>query len=209
MPLRLDRTKLELADHVAESFVDRIRPHCGRVAIAGSIRRRKETVNDVEVVAIPKPSLHEHLIQMRQDLTVVLNRTKGDSRRTPFGPRYYMLTYKHDNGFYPVDLFCVIPPAEWWPLFLIRTGSAEFNIWFVTRIKQFGYRFNGGHVEVRSGSKTLMDRKVDLWKPVKIESEEELFRLCGLKFIPPEERDLPAGWLGGSWWERWYLGGEK
>ena len=204
--------KLELAEHVAASFVDRIRPHCGRVAIAGSIRRRRPEVKDVEVVAEPKPSLYPLILEMKNNLEVVMTRKRSDGGMPPFGPKYYALSFLYmeeglPKAYYSVDLFCVTPPGDWWPIFLLRTGSADFNIWFVTKIKQFDYRFNGGHVEVLSGSKTLADRKVDLWKPVKIGSEEELFKLCGLKFIPPEERDLPADWLGGAWWERWSLGG--
>jgi DNA polymerase/3'-5' exonuclease PolX len=44
--------------HTAQPIADRVRdllaPHCDRIEIAGSIRRQKADVGDIEIVAIPK-----------------------------------------------------------------------------------------------------------------------------------------------------------
>lgn len=32
-----------------------LEPHCHRIAIAGSIRRKRPVCNDIEIVAIPRP----------------------------------------------------------------------------------------------------------------------------------------------------------
>lgn len=39
---------------LARILADDLRPHCSRIEIAGSIRRGKAWVNDIEIVAIPK-----------------------------------------------------------------------------------------------------------------------------------------------------------
>lgn len=43
------------AKKIADDVLEQIRPHCFRAEIAGSIRRLKPEVKDIEIVAIPKP----------------------------------------------------------------------------------------------------------------------------------------------------------
>lgn len=45
---------LPVAQSWAEALVAHLRPHCTRIHIAGSIRRQKEWVKDIEIVCIPK-----------------------------------------------------------------------------------------------------------------------------------------------------------
>ena len=41
----------------ADRIVEILAPHCDRIEIAGSIRRQKPTIGDIEVVCIPKQNL--------------------------------------------------------------------------------------------------------------------------------------------------------
>ena len=45
--------ELSKARDIADQVIERLRPHCERVQIAGSIRRGKERVKDIEIVASP------------------------------------------------------------------------------------------------------------------------------------------------------------
>src|SRR3989344_1789872 len=40
---------------IATAIVEQLRPHCIRIEIAGSLRRKKSEVKDIDIVAIPKP----------------------------------------------------------------------------------------------------------------------------------------------------------
>ena len=42
---------LEVANHIQSALA----PHCARVEIAGSIRRRRPSIGDVEIVCLPHP----------------------------------------------------------------------------------------------------------------------------------------------------------
>ena len=46
---------LTTANRIAGQVVDLLRPHCHRIEIAGSIRRRKPEPSDIEIVVLPKP----------------------------------------------------------------------------------------------------------------------------------------------------------
>jgi len=43
------------AQRIAQIVKSELSPHCERIEIAGSIRRGKPEVKDIEIVAIPKP----------------------------------------------------------------------------------------------------------------------------------------------------------
>lgn len=45
---------LETAEKAATDIVDALTPYCERIAVAGSIRRKKPWVHDIDLVLIPK-----------------------------------------------------------------------------------------------------------------------------------------------------------
>ena len=51
----MSKTKRPLADaeRIAAAIVADLAPFCARIQVAGSVRRRKEAVGDIELVAIP------------------------------------------------------------------------------------------------------------------------------------------------------------
>lgn len=48
------RIPFELAVPIAQTWVNRLGQYCDHIEIAGSIRRRKESVGDIEIVALPR-----------------------------------------------------------------------------------------------------------------------------------------------------------
>ncbi len=51
-----EKTKIpwEIAMPVAEEIVERLKPCCLRIAIAGSLRRLKKQVGDIEILFVPR-----------------------------------------------------------------------------------------------------------------------------------------------------------
>lgn len=83
----------------------------------------------------------------------------------------------------PLDLFIVLPPAQWGVLLAIRTGDFEFSRALVTARGLGGlcpdqYTFCNG---------TILDRRTS--EPIPVESEAELFALLGLPEWSPKIRD--------------------
>ena len=63
---------LERAEKIAEAVVKRLSPYCKRIEVAGSIRRRKEWVKDVDICLIPSdPWNLPHEIMGLGQLTVI------------------------------------------------------------------------------------------------------------------------------------------
>ena len=185
---------LALAEAVASDLVELLSPVCARLAIAGSVRRRKPAVSDIELVAVPRlvaePAgdlwgeatierdlLAEHLATLATSgelvpRRVIVHRADGrleESRRV--GPAYQALEFRA----LPVDLFIVRPPAEWGVIIALRTGPGDWNTRLVTECQRYGRRVSGGRL--------LVDGI-----PVACPEEADFFRGLGQPWVDPPER---------------------
>lgn len=186
------RIPLARAEQVAAEVMALLSPYCDRLEIAGSIRRRRPDVGDIELLAVPKTT--ERVIDLFGDQVETENhlddfmraqlaeafpgfRHRHDKNGYPaFGPRYKRLLYLG----YPLDLFSCLPPAQWGVLMAIRTGPAEFSRRLVTPRRRGGMLPDG--YSIRDGQ--LWRSDVAIHTP----TEETLFGELGLDYIPPEER---------------------
>ncbi len=148
-----------------------------RAKTAGSVRRQKAQVRDIEIVAearIVEGGLFAEPVPDVLSIRAVVETwgpvTKGGERflqvQLPGGPR--------------VDVFVVAPPAQWGSILAIRTGPAELGQLAVTRLKMYGLRHEGGRV---------LDSRGNV---VPTPSEEVFFALAGLPCLQPRLRDYEA-----------------
>jgi DNA polymerase/3'-5' exonuclease PolX len=172
------KQKLPLADarKLAEAIVSRLSGYCQRIEIAGSIRRCKPEVGDIEIVALPLfdrdmfgAISENHLLDGVDWLKfgkVIKNGHKYKQIELHEGPN--------------LDLFIVTPPAQWGVQFLIRTGSADFSHRFVTQKKLGGTL--PSNLRVQDGA---------IWSNnhiIETPEENDVFALAGIPFVEPEKR---------------------
>ena len=162
--------KLEQAQSIAETIKEQLAPHCDRIEIAGSIRRKRPQVNDIEIVAIPKP--YETGL-FESGIATVVNRwqkVKGE------------LPCKYTQRILPdgikLDLFFATH-KNWGLIYAIRTGSAEFS----HKVLATGWVKKGA----RSENGILISSN---GHPVPVAEEEDLFEFIGIEFIEPEKREV-------------------
>lgn len=135
------------------------------VEIAGSARRKKETVGDLDLlVSSHKPeSVIDHFIRMPPVIRVL---QKGDTKSTVVLERQLQ-----------VDLR-VIPPEVYGAALQYFTGSKEHNV----KVRTIG---------VREGYKLseygLFNRDTD--ERVAADSEKKIYNRLGMDWIPPELRE--------------------
>jgi DNA polymerase/3'-5' exonuclease PolX len=164
---------------IAERLVEALRPWCDRIEIAGSLRRERPQVGDIEIVAIPRrlKDLFGHPIGGLTMLDSFL-----DDRGVTFakrGERYQQFVY----GRFTVDLF--LPTAETWgSVFAIRTGGWEFSRWLVTSVAAGGAAPEG--VVFRDG------RLLAHGRLLATPEEADVFAALGLAWVPPMERTGPV-----------------
>lgn len=167
---------------LADKIIGEINATCERVEVAGSIRRKKVIVGDIEIVCIPKYSLdllgqpYESLLDVKLDSLVAQGRLNFEVG----GERYKKYYIDYNGKRIYVDIF-ITTPDRWGVIFAIRTGSANFSKRLVTKKSQGGFCPNDMYVS---------DGYV--WhNGFRCETPEErdVFALFGMQYIKPSERE--------------------
>jgi DNA polymerase/3'-5' exonuclease PolX len=161
--------ELQKALNIAEKVKSLLAPHCERIEIAGSIKRKKSNVKDIEIVAIPKP-FQTGLFE--SGIATVVNKwdkVKGE------------LPCKYTQRILPdgikLDLFFA-ERGNWGLIYAIRTGSAEYSHKVLaTEWVKRGYKSEGGYL-LYNGRKIL------------VLEEKDLFKRIGVPFVEPEFRNI-------------------
>lgn len=175
----MSNSRLRLTYHEAmekaNPIVAGIKPYCERVEIAGSLRRKCETVGDIEIVCIPR---QEQVIDMFG--LVAGQRSALDGIAWPWtlirgGDKYK----QYDIGACNLDLF-ITTPQQWGVIFTLRTGSAEFSHKLVTKRQQGG--LCPAYLSFRDGRIWNNGQAIDT------PEERDVFEALGLAWIEPEER---------------------
>jgi len=179
---------LELARQTGLEIAEWFKPACQRIILAGSIRREKPQVGDIEILLIPiiatvdvgelfpqpanlfERALHERLAHGDINL-----RRKKDGT-TSNGPKVKLC--RHSTTGIPVDFF--LTTAENWISSLVcRTGSKESNEEIAKRAKKLGYQWKmggAGFIQNQTG------------QVIPAFSEEDIFSFVGLPCLDPKNR---------------------
>ncbi|HYG68766.1 MAG TPA: helix-hairpin-helix domain-containing protein, partial [Anaeromyxobacteraceae bacterium] len=190
MRSRGQRVLLAEALEVGERIVAHLRASraCLRCELAGSTRRGRETVNDLDVVAATEEpaALAEHFLAFP---VVAETIARGDTKTS----------VRLGSGL-QVDLR-MVPPGDYATLLHHFTGSKAHHVKLRGRARDLGYTLSewGLHrLPPRERKEPVRPEPVEGRPPaepppgsekVPIESEEALYRTLGLPFVPPELRE--------------------
>lgn len=167
----LDRAEVE---PLAFKIIRTIEPYCLRAQIAGSIRRCKGTVNDIDIVVEPKPRSWIKMIkEIRREFDAITEK-QGDKLATLYVP----FASRQGRSHVQVDLYRA-SKRTWGILLLIRTGSAEYNIYLCKLAIRKGYRL--------AYSKGLLNKKGEV---IASKTERDVFQALELDYIPPQDREV-------------------
>lgn len=177
------KVKLPLtrARQLAEALAADLMPGCERIEIAGSVRRRKPEVGDLELVAVPKPRANLFGEPTHGTLLdPILERLceRGELTNLKGGEKYKQFAVAAPACCH-LDLF-LTTADQWGLILLIRTGPADFSKRFVTQRRLGGLLPDDLHV---NGGR-LWRGMVALPTP----DERGLFELAGLTWVEPWER---------------------
>jgi DNA polymerase/3'-5' exonuclease PolX len=175
--------ELQQAQEIAQRIRSQVERSASRVEIAGSIRRLKPNVKDVEIVAI----VHDYdtLYRELRHHGRFIKPSVPDIIDWSFKPgAKYVRMLLHEGV--KLDLF-VASPDNWGPLYMMRTGGAtgpdgnSFN-GFVPGMFARWKKLSGGGM--MTGCMPTTKDGIQLACP----EEQDFFNLLGMDFVPPEER---------------------
>ncbi|OQP63837.1 DNA polymerase III [Niastella vici] len=143
-------------------------PGIKKAELAGSLRRKKETIGDIDIIATADKKdwkkIVSKFIALPQSERIL---AKGETRAS--------IVLKKTN--IQVDLR-LVHEYEYGSALLYFTGSKEHNIKLRTWAKGKGWKLNEYGVFDAESDKQLAGA-----------TEEEIYRLFGMQFIPPELRE--------------------
>lgn len=178
------------ADRIAHKVRDELAPWCEQIEIAGSIRRRRPDVGDIDLVLLPKNQASKQRILDRCALKC--QPVKSGEQYSVFNltlrpgeqPVQLDLWFAHCGEVAPGDLLDSpreTAPGNFGVLLLARTGSAMFNVWLAQQARARGLHFNPHRGIQRTAAR---DSRV-----IAATDEAEIFTSLGLAWIPPEKRE--------------------
>lgn len=184
---------------LAIEVVKLLAPYCTRIAVAGSIRRGKAMVGDIEIVCapaeLPLPTGGRRgFLQVKQNgVNWICDRLRAEQvfepRLNPQGnPESW--ADRHKRAWYKgakLDLFIVLPDRSWGYTMLLRTGPSDANGVMVTKE---GVRNRDGHLGILPKGYQFNN---GLWLgdiAIHTPEEKDVFAALDLPYIPPPLRSV-------------------
>ena len=170
-----ERCRLDEATEIAEPMYDFLKDQQGveAIEIAGSLRRAKETIGDVDILIGADEKYITDLFDafVNHNLVVeILGRGETKS------------SIRTENG-RQVDLR-IVKPEQFPAALMYFTGSKEHNVVLRQRARERGLSLNEyGLFRLDGEGNTNFD------KPIEYSSEADIYKHLDLHFIPPELRE--------------------
>lgn len=175
---------LQDAVPIAEKFVEFLTPHCHRIVVAGSIRRRKPFVSDIEILLVSKLGRDTDPTDLfgaqveRAAADMALETLLGlgvITKRGGWGPENKFGT--HAKSGIPIDFFSTTE-RNWWNALVVRTGPAKSNKAIASAAIARGWKWHAyGDGFSRGDRETFVVRQ-----------ERDAFDHVGLPYLLPDKR---------------------
>ncbi len=167
---------INVAEAAAQSIFEVIKSHKGiiRAELAGSLRRRKETIGDIDIVVSAKKNDVKEIMKL-------FTTHKSVERITGEGETKASVVLN-------VGINCdlrVVDDKEFPFALNYFTGSKEHNVHIRSLARDNGWTLNEyGFAIIDSGEKGRKSKKVVVCK-----SEEDIYKAVGLDYVEPELRE--------------------
>jgi DNA polymerase (family 10) len=187
------RLPLGLAVPIAEELVATLKKIHGvkRIAYAGSLRRGKETIGDIDIlVSTGDPvAIREAFVKLPGVQLVISAGETRSSIRYGIGRdagRWGQLDDKMAGPSIQVDLK-IIPEESWGAALYYFTGSKDHNVAVRGRALDKGLTLNDYGLYHDDKSPEPPHKRG--LKPIASKTEEDIFEALGMPYIPPEIRE--------------------
>jgi DNA polymerase/3'-5' exonuclease PolX len=163
---------LKEAERIATLVKASVESLCECIEIAGSIRRQKTKIHDIDFVVVAKSDVEWQRINEKLKQLKARPNCAGDSVIKAFVPC--------QDGLFQVDFYRA-KPSTFGIHLLVRTGSADHNMWLA------GHAFSKG-MRLKYSEGLIKDGAI-----IAGEDEKVVFTALGLPYPQPSERETIEG----------------
>ncbi len=170
----VEQLDLKSADNIAETIIHQLDAWCERIEVVGSIRRCKAVVHDIDFVVLPKRAGDWE--KMRTQCLTMMDTKPIFKRGDQIIRALLKLAYEK---YIQIDFYrCT--SDNYGVQKLVRTGSAEHNVWLAK-------------LAIKQNLRLLYSKGVcDGDTVIAGSGEKECFNALNLEFIPPQEREVES-----------------
>jgi len=156
--------KFETAYQIANNIVLNLSKFSHKIAIVGELRLKKQEIKRIEILFITKISKYRDLLQFAKNFRWDKVSGKIGITKTIFS---------HYDG---IQVNLIPANEKYWYFMLLRyTGPTSF----FRKIKK---ALRNNNIEISNNALYKNNKEID------IKSENDIFRLAGVEWIPPEKR---------------------
>lgn len=182
------RFPFHVAGRISMELLNALQPHCEQITVAGSLRRLKADVGDIEILYVPRfgqvtgeslfPSTDNLADRAIEGMLAAgwLAKRKNIKGATMWGDQNKLAV--HVASGIPVDLFATTA-ASWFNYLVCRTGPADSNKRIAAAAQAKGWTwkpYSPGFTRLSDGEQRA------------VTSEEEVFQFVGLPYQKPQDR---------------------
>jgi len=189
----------------ARPVLEKLSKHCLFISMAGSVRRKRIWVKDIEIVCVPRlieipNGLFDKQV-VRDPVFVDIVRSLGTIERgKPDVGKYVKIILNSLVGLEPIalDLF-ITNPSDYGRQLAIRTGSSKYSMSVIARgwVKK-GWVGTPDGLRRRDQCANIGTTEKPRWKgnhpdielPPLFPTEESFFEFIGVPIVPPSRREL-------------------
>lgn len=183
---------LSVGVDAAMNMIDLLKPVCQRIEIAGSVRRKRTQVHDVDLVIWPE----DEIVMVDHQLSLFITEYRPAYQPTKLLRLTRKLGWPQWSNIWPgiirvpvsetavtaveripIELYICDPDGRNFEvLWQMRTGSAEYNIRLSQRAQELGLHYVAGH-GIFDGLNRVDDG-----------TETGIWTALGWEWVPPESR---------------------
>lgn len=193
--------QLQEARNIAVNQCYILQPYCDKINIAGSVRRQKQEVKDIEIICIPKTYEEKDLfgevsdVRRSEEFKITTMQMGKVLKGKPSG-RYMQIELKEGVN---LDLF-IPQPHDYYRQYAIRTGSSQYSSLIIaTAWKKLGWcGTEDGLRKISECEEMKLPDNKSKWickvdnptLPPVWSSEEEFFYWLQVPFLNPIKRNM-------------------
>lgn len=178
------RLLLSFAEPIAREVVAILKkyPQIKQANFAGSLRRMKETVGDIDIIAATRQKIKNQILNFETNKEIINKFIKEPFVSKVINQGATKATIIDNNGV-QIDLE-ILPADEYGSLLQHFTGSKDHNIALRTYAEKIGFSVSEHGIK-----KGLRGKGQGLSKIIKCNTEEKVYKMLGMQTPSPELRE--------------------